>query len=37
MACAIAWQLRNEATPNLQPDKIIQVKKNRIERRNEFV
>lgn len=36
MACAIAWQLRNEATPNYEPNRKMLVEQVRQERKNEF-
>jgi hypothetical protein len=36
MALAIAWQLRTEATPNLEPNRLLQVQTARAERKNEF-
>jgi len=36
IALAIAWQLKEQAVPNTQPDKLVQVRINRAERRNEF-
>lgn len=37
MAAAIAWQLRNEATPNTEPNRILQAQKVREERKSEFI
>jgi hypothetical protein len=36
MACAIAWQLRDEAKPNIDTEKQQQVLQIRRERQNEF-
>ena len=36
LALAIAWQLRNEATPNMEPNRLLQVQQARAERKNEF-
>lgn len=35
-ALAIAWQMRTHCSPDKDPEKMLQVQLNRIERRNEF-
>ena len=36
MACAIAWQLRDFATPDHKPDELERIQQSRAERKNEF-